>query len=146
LIPPAALLLGTTRGGGTSDVGTVFQLSDSGGEWVETIVYSFPGAAWPNGGAIEGSSADLFGMTCLGGVGGGVLYELSPGDDGWTFSDLYSFKGPPNGECPIGTVTLDRSGGVYGVTQNGGTGSCQGGGCGTVFRAWPDAASVGSKK
>jgi hypothetical protein len=40
---------------------------------------------------------------------------------------------PNDGSLPIGTLTLDKSGNLYGATANGGNEQCFGYGCGTVF-------------
>jgi hypothetical protein len=37
-----------------------------------------------------------------------------------TFSVLYSFKGPPDGQSPTGGIIRDRTGNIYGVTYGGG--------------------------
>src|ERR1700726_2519192 len=39
----AGNLYGTTSGGGERNCGTVFELSNSGGKWTETVLYSFKG-------------------------------------------------------------------------------------------------------
>jgi uncharacterized repeat protein (TIGR03803 family) len=37
-----------------------------------------------------------------------------------TFSVLYSFKGPPDGQSPTGGIIRDRTGNIYGITYGGG--------------------------
>jgi len=46
-----------------------------------------------------------------------------------TFSVLYSFKGPPDGEGPSTGLVLDSDGNIYGTTEKGGANQC-----GTVFK------------
>jgi len=48
-----------------------------------------------------------------------------------TLQVLYTFHGP-NGDRPLGQLTLDGAGNIYGTTAEGGTGTCEMG-CGTVF-------------
>lgn len=49
-----------------------------------------------------------------------------------TYTVLHDFNGP-DGAQPNGTLTMDRSGNLYGTTYIGGSG-CSGYGCGTVFK------------
>ncbi len=52
-----------------------------------------------------------------------------------TFTVIHSFTGP-DGWLPVGGLTIDRDGNLYGTTSFGGneTGNCYSLGCGTVFR------------
>jgi len=59
-----------------------------------------------------------------------------------TFNTLYSFEGGAHGDgdSPFGTLAMDASGVLYGVTSIGGAYSspaCSTGGCGTVFSLSP---------
>jgi uncharacterized repeat protein (TIGR03803 family) len=79
---------GTTNGGGTGGVGTVFKLSPSKGGWTESVQYAFTGGndgANPESGVIMDGLGNLYGTTvyggnqnCPNGVGCGVVYELTP--------------------------------------------------------------------
>jgi uncharacterized repeat protein (TIGR03803 family) len=79
---------------------------------------------------------------CPYGDGGfcGIVFQL---DESGQQTVLYSFKGVTDGSVPIGTLTQDGSGNLYGATLEGGDGECtQGGtviGCGTVFMLTPPA-------
>ncbi len=55
---------------------------------------------------------------------------------------LYSFKGGADGITPLGDLTFDTAGNLYGTTSDGGTGSCnsQPPGCGTVFELTTDSS------
>lgn len=122
----AGNLYGTTSGGGTDQMGSVYELSPaSGGSWTETILYSFTG---PDGnGASYGpvvfdSKGNIYGTTEMGGSDGeGVVYELTPAGGGvWTETVLLSFDGT-DGIFPYGGVMLDSNGDLYGTTEYGGT-------------------------
>ena len=125
---------GTTSEGGvviaqTADYGSgsVFKLTPSGGTWTESSVFLFPhgDALTPSSGLISDSAGNLYGTTFYGGAFGyGTVFELSPAGAGkWTSTVLYNFGRLPNkadGNGPIGGLTLDQSGNLYGTTEFGG--------------------------
>ncbi len=52
-----------------------------------------------------------------------------------TYSQLYSFTGPPDGASPVPRLLQDAQGNLYGTTGYGGDSVCGlAGGCGTVFK------------
>ena len=71
-------LLGTTSAGGTSNLGTIFRLTHSGGNWTPSSVYQFQsgaGGQLPWAGLVGDSSGNFFGATTAGGAdGGGTVY------------------------------------------------------------------------
>ena len=127
-------LFGTTSSGGANNVGTVFELSPPsfpGGNWSETIVYSFCQAggedkcsdgAIPYGGVVLDGAGNLYGTTLLGGTQPkwGVVYELTPtlGGGTWTESVLHNFNGTDGGEPEAG-LSFDE-GNLYGTVSSGG--------------------------
>lgn len=128
----AGHLFGTTQEGGTNlYAGTVFELSYSNNQWNHSVLYNFcPQAdcadgSNPSEGVIVDAVGNLFGTTWLGGVPCqgtetcGVVFELSPPskpDGTWTESVLWAFGSSPNDGCfPIGPVTLDAQGNLYGT-------------------------------
>ncbi len=62
------------------------------------------------------ASGNLYGATDSGGSGGGgVVYELSPSGNAWTFTVLYSLAGTST--CgPAAALTMDAAGSLYGTT------------------------------
>jgi len=136
-------LYGTTYNGGTSGVGTVFNLKPSASAcksalcpWTETVLYSFPsgaGGAYPEyGDLLFDQAGDIYGTAADGGYGGfGVVYELTPSGPPWTENILYSFSGS-DGEYPANGVIPDSAGNLYGTTYQGGLS-----GYGTVFELMP---------
>src|SRR5579872_2181146 len=159
----------TTYGGnGGSDCiggscGTGYELSpaaEHSGPWTETILYNFRGVSvdndgeLPNGGLVIDDVGNLYGVTAYGGTGNcilfggrdgcGTVYELSPPSQpagAWTKTTIYSFQGGLDGYLPLGNLTFDQSGNLYGATQyGGGFGSCNEPFyqyCGTVFELSP---------
>ena len=134
---------GMTYGGGTGlegeGGGVAFELSppnSKGGEWSETILYNFC-SNYTNSECLDGlvsyperlvfdHSGNLYGTTVEGGIGHvrlgeGIVFELSPGDEGWTETVLHNFcvegsgNDCPDGAQPSGGVTFDAVGNLYGT-------------------------------
>ena len=132
----------------TNNPGTVFELTPSGGGWTYHLLYSFPMAAEGAGGV--GSLAmdhagNLYGTASFEGnqgcyYGCGIIYELSPSANGWSYTELYDFTGGTDGYYPYSGVVLDSDGNLYGTAQYGGSGAdCLNGAgsCGTVWELSP---------
>lgn len=82
LLGSGGVLYGTTEGGGTAGLGTVFELSPKGAKYTETILHSFSGAphdgANPEGGLIDVNGV-LYGTTYGGGTSNlGTVFSLTP--------------------------------------------------------------------
>jgi uncharacterized repeat protein (TIGR03803 family) len=123
-------LYGTTVQGGTGHFlngmggGVAFKLSPGTNGWTETVLYSFcilgqgdfcNDGASPQAGVSLDKSGNLVGTTEAGGFGRmGVVYELSPGSNGWTEEVLYvSFNGGS-----YAPVSFDSAGNLYSTTTN----------------------------
>lgn len=124
-------LYGTTSSGGKHGAGTVFTIIRSG---KETVLYSFEGGladgAAPSAPLIN-ANGTLYGVTSYGGSHAkGVIFAITTSGKETV---LYSFKGgSTDGANPSGAL-LNLNGTLYGTTVSGGSNSCGGGGCGTVF-------------
>lgn len=133
----AGNLYGMTNAGGLQGTGTVFELSNSGGSWQETVIHSFGEGSdgqYPQGPLVFNAAGDLFGTTVTGGgLNGGTVFEMTPSNGTWTETVLHNFGGTGDGYLPYGGLTLDAKGNVYGTTQAGGSNSCLGLGCGIAF-------------
>ena len=126
----AGNMYGTSVVGGLNGCGTVFELSFSGSQWNETVLYSFDCFSTgknPYGGVILDSSGNLYGTTVAGGSGGecsgdgcGVVYELTKSGDTWNETVLYNFTGGDDGFGPGSAVVMDKAGNLYGTTPDGG--------------------------
>jgi uncharacterized repeat protein (TIGR03803 family) len=128
-------LYGTTRNGGASGQGTVFELTSNRGIWTETVLRSFagPDGASPLSGIAFDQQGNLYGTTSAGGADGmGTVYRLQPSGSGWIADVLYSFANGADGNTPVAGLIVDASGNLYGATQSGGTA-----GGGTVFELSP---------
>ncbi|MGA2906032.1 MAG: choice-of-anchor tandem repeat GloVer-containing protein [Candidatus Korobacteraceae bacterium] len=112
----AGNIYGTTQAGGTSGVGTVYELTPSASGWTETILHNFSDGrdgGEPYGGLIFDQSGNLYGTTSTGGSeGGGTVFELTPSNGGWNFNVLYSFNAYMGS---LAKLAMDTSGRLYGT-------------------------------
>jgi uncharacterized repeat protein (TIGR03803 family) len=140
LLDGAGNLFGTTQLGGTSNNGTVFELSPpSGGTttWTETILYNFGNAGGqPYNGLIFGPNGTLFGTTS-----GSLVFQLFPptgAETKWRFKQLWVFNGPNAAGGFMGSLLRVSGGDLYGLSTTGGIRHCQDNvGCGTVYEVTP---------
>ncbi len=116
---------GTTSGGGSNNMGTVFKITPGG---TFTSLYSFTGGAdggSPMGSLAFGLDGRLYGTASTGGFyGNGTVFRLTTNG---VFTTLTAFANT-NGANPAGGVTLGADGNFYGTTGQGGTGQ------GVIFR------------
>ncbi|MDB5293501.1 MAG: hypothetical protein JWL69_4742 [Phycisphaerales bacterium] len=121
----AGNLYGTTFAGGTTGVGTVFEIT--AGTHALSTLSNFGTGYHPKAGLIADAAGNLYGTTEYGGAGGGgTLYEITAGTH--VFSTLATFNGS-NGNGPSGELIADAAGNLYGTTTNGGANNH-----GTVFQ------------
>jgi uncharacterized repeat protein (TIGR03803 family) len=137
-------LFGTTSGGGSSNGGTVYQMTPIG---TLTTLHSFHGT---DGAIVSGlvlANRELYGTTQYGGaftgsnqcgfIGCGTIFKIAAGG---TFTTLYSFNNI-DGSIPS-TLIQGADGNLYGTTASGGANhpiqSCSGNGCGTIFKITPN--------
>jgi uncharacterized repeat protein (TIGR03803 family) len=123
-------LYGTTLFGGTYNGGTVFQMSQSSGQWIETVLYDFrpsPSDGSYPGGVRFGANGDLYGATQYGGSecnlpGCGTVFQLSPQSSGpWKETILYQFGSALDGSQSLANLFVDnKNERLYGVTEYGG--------------------------
>jgi len=116
---PEGSLYGTTLTGGAYGKGAVFELTPSGGNWTETVLYSFTGGSDGNspGSLVVGIDGNLYGTTTWGGAyNAGAVFQLvrPPSRGNWTENVIYSFTGGSDGGNPNGLVQ-DGVGDLYGL-------------------------------
>jgi uncharacterized repeat protein (TIGR03803 family) len=120
--------------GDTTHNGTVFEVTTAGAERVLHRFSAYRDGAYPSGGLVA-LNGMLYGTTYHGGTlcdqGCGTIYAMSTtGQE----RILYQFAGKPDGQNPVGTMSV-FGGRLYGVTEGGGST-----GNGTVFAFSPPAA------
>jgi uncharacterized repeat protein (TIGR03803 family) len=141
---PDGAIYGTTLYGGGNQCGmscgVVFKLTPPASfcrmvlcPWTETVLYRADGSGPGSfvGGVTVDSAGNVYGMAAGGGSGNnGVVYKLTPtGGNNYTFSVLYNFTGGADGAAPLGNVTFDSAGNLYGTATFGGANDD-----GTVFK------------
>ena len=116
-------LYGATENGGTYGFGAVFKLSpNSDGTWSETVLHSFSegnDGGYPSSEQLAVDAAgNVYGLAILDGAHDyGVVFQLVHGSSGsWTEKVLHAFTGSADG-FPIGGMTLDASGNLYGASS-----------------------------
>jgi uncharacterized repeat protein (TIGR03803 family) len=134
-------LIVTVQGYGSADIGGVFSFTRGARGWVYNILYT--GGAGP--GLLVSEAGDFYGSIGLGDwFGAGAIGELSPGSDGWNYTQLYSFCGPngcPDGYDPLDPPIWDSNGNLWGTMAEGGIvqPDCPtGAGCGLIFAMTPN--------
>src|SRR6266540_1159775 len=111
---------GTTALGGQHYLGTVFKINSAGSF---TTLHSFSGSAGegadPLGGLVQGSDANFYGTTALGGAHYlGTIFRISATG---SFATLHSFNGSPGeGASSFGGLVQGSDGNFYGTTALGG--------------------------
>jgi uncharacterized repeat protein (TIGR03803 family) len=136
-------LYGTTEGGGNSGCdpsvnigcGTVYELATDGTEAVlHRFSYSGTGGQWlGEERLLRDTAGNIYGTSQAGhsGRGWGTVFKL---DSAGNFTVLHSFSGGAGGGNPWAGVISDPAGNLYGTTPEGGSGTCLGFGCGTVYK------------
>jgi len=149
-------LYGTTNYDGANMGGALYRVSPpkkKGRPWTETVLYSFEQGVsgdGPEGPVIFDSSGNLYGTTayggdlnCQGGVGCGVVFELSPPatkGGAWSYATLHAFQDGNDGAIPSGYLVFDSQGSLYGTTKYGGE-ATEGG---SVYQVKPPAHKGGT--
>ena len=109
------------------------------------MVHSFNNedGANPDGGLIRDSSGNLYGAASQGNAGNlGAIFELTPAaDGGWQEVTLHTFNQSGDGVYPLGPLTFDASGNLYGASEEGGTNNT-----GAVYELTPTASCDWSEK
>jgi uncharacterized repeat protein (TIGR03803 family) len=108
---------GITGNGGVSDNGTIFRMDSSGSV---TILHSFDPSTGlsPYGPLLQAADSLFYGTATFGGVNGfGTIFQM---DSMGAVTVIHSFTGGLDGGIPGASLIQEESGGIYGVTQNGG--------------------------
>src|SRR3984885_2522285 len=145
----AGNLYGTTKLGGSHNVGVVYELTKSkSGTWSEKVLYNFgttKDGEYPTGNLVFDRSGNIYGTTEGGGAygkgtenSGGTAFKLTPpkGTGSWTEAVIHSFGHGTDGASPRANLIFDTRGNLYGTTMFGGSSND-----GTVFELMPQSGS-----
>jgi uncharacterized repeat protein (TIGR03803 family) len=120
-------LIGTTEEGGSSNSGTVFEITKTatGYSSTPTVLVSFNGndGFFPIAGLIADASGNLFGTTVLGGTSNaGTVYEVVKTSSGYasTPTVLANFSTGASNAYPYGGLLADAKGDLFGTSMEGG--------------------------
>ncbi|MGO9303039.1 MAG: choice-of-anchor tandem repeat GloVer-containing protein [Candidatus Korobacteraceae bacterium] len=112
----AGNLYGATSLGGADYGGVIYELSPSGSGWTFSLLNSLYGGGGPLSALTMDAAGNLYGTTQSDGEYGlGNIFELSPGQSGWTYTDLHSYADSDDGQRPYAGVTIAPDGTLYGV-------------------------------
>jgi uncharacterized repeat protein (TIGR03803 family) len=108
---------------GNIQPGCVYELTPENGGWSFAVlkvfnVYQFVG---PLAAPTLDSRGNVYGPLPNGGdYEDGEIFKLTRAGEQWIYSPLYQFENGDGGVYPIGAVTFDPSGNLYGTTNSGG--------------------------
>lgn len=134
IIDKTGNIYGTTYYGGApgcfGTCGVVFELSPEGGNWTESVLYTFPTGGVegfsPTNGLIMDQTGNLYGTTRCGGggpeasgcgVGAGTVFQLSFSGGTWTHQIIYA-PGSSTGDGIWAGLTMDSAGNIFGATDS----------------------------
>jgi len=104
-----------------SGSGIAYELSPSNGNWTFTLLQTFPqGYEGPYDAPTLDAQGNLYGTLCCAPESNGGVFKLIPAGTLWNLSFLHIFDGENDGDGPIGGVTFDDQGNLYGTTDEGG--------------------------
>jgi uncharacterized repeat protein (TIGR03803 family) len=120
---PDGTLYGTTRGGGSADLGIVFEIAPDGSGF--TVLHEFVGNPTdgdsPRARLIQGLDGTLYGTTVSGGTDrvAGTVFQMDPDGRGYTILHIFTVD-PSDGAVPVAGLLIGIDGNLYGTTAFGG--------------------------
>ena len=134
IVDNAGNLYGTAQQGGNIGCqdfgcGVIFRINPARTDKALHIFTDGRDGGFPIAGLTRDQAGALYGTTQSGGRGYGVIFRM---DASGHESVLHSFSGP-DGNAPDTKLVRDNAGNLYGATYYGGK-SCNGVGCGVIFR------------
>jgi uncharacterized repeat protein (TIGR03803 family) len=114
----------------------------AGSSWAQAtdqVIHSFSGAYSAPISKLIDANGRLFGATQSGGNGSGTVFEMVFKSGGWTYRDIYTFKGSADGYGPR-DIFMDAAGNIFGTTYIGG-----GNGVGSVYKLTPGTGGSWTK-
>ncbi len=104
------------------EAGAAYELTPQNGSWSFRLLQTFSGEyPGPLAAPTLDSHGNLYGPLPTGGPPGanGEIFKLTPSGNTWIYTPFFDFD-VNDGALPIGSVTFDASGNMYGTTEAGG--------------------------
>ena len=127
VLDDAGNLYGTTENGGpilrlcSFGCGTAYQVTPSGGSWLESTVhiFDFLHGYYPNSAMIRDAAGNLYGTAIASAnYNDGVAFKLAPSEGGFDYTLLHQFTS----DCePYGALAMDAAGNFFGTCVYGGS-------------------------
>src|SRR2546430_1791907 len=115
VLDSAGDLFGTTRNGGPSGDGTVFEITAGSNTITTLATFNGTDGRLPSAGLLADAEGNFYGTTLLGGANNqGTVFKLSAGNN--TLSTLVSFNNSSGGSFPGAGLIADAAGNLYGTT------------------------------
>ncbi|MGA2905648.1 MAG: choice-of-anchor tandem repeat GloVer-containing protein [Candidatus Korobacteraceae bacterium] len=121
LVGNDANLYGMAESGGAYGYGVVFQLTGSGSNWTESVLYNIPTGQWGTSdphSLIQDSAGNLYGTYQYPGCcdsATGLIFMLSPSNGSWVFTELHHGNAGLDGDDVFPNMTLDVAGNLWGT-------------------------------
>ncbi|MGH6887747.1 MAG: choice-of-anchor tandem repeat GloVer-containing protein [Rhizomicrobium sp.] len=115
-------LVGAASQGGADNAGIVFRMTHRNSGWSLAPLYDFNGSDGEPEWGVTLQVATIYANASYAGVFGGPCgsaMKISRAQGGWQGTLMWTYTKDIDG-CPTGNLVADRSGNVYGATQNGG--------------------------
>src|SRR6478672_2101512 len=135
-------LYGTAVTGGSGSCeggcGVAYKLTNSGGNWTQTVIHAFTGGddgSGPGARLTVDRGGNIYGMAPTGGANGlGTIYKISQAGAAWTFQVIHTFTGGDDGATGSAGRMVLRRARLYGAATTGGAH-----GSGVIFELSPRA-------
>lgn len=118
-------LYGSTSIGGSSNDGTLYEMTTAGAQEV-SVSFTGKNGIYPYARLIQATNGNFYGTTSQVTSGNGTVFAILPKTG---LTTLYKFQGVANGGYPVGGLIQATNGILYGTTSTGGGNSTGG----TVF-------------
>jgi len=139
VLDAAGNIYGNTYQGGSVGGGTVYELTANGSSYNFNVLFTVP---MSSGNAVARVTLDSAGnvydvLQSGGAFGVGEVWKLTLSQEQWLSIDLHDFSGGTDGATPLGQVSFDSNGNIYGTAAYGAGNGCGGSGCGIVWEITP---------